>query len=654
MIQLRKVALYSREGEIRTIDFMSGSLNVITGEPMTGKSALLEIVEFCLGRTTVSLPEGALTQAVGWYAVLVEAGEHRALVARPGPTEGQASVAGGYLALGGPSLDFPPPDRLEANTNSEGITAELSRLCGIEEYLTRGYRDPFQPTIRHASFFCFQRQNEIANPTQLFHRQNEDYIPRAIRDTLPYFLGAANVEAPVLRQELMQLRRDLSQAERDLAAARGAAQLAPERGAGLIAEAIDTGLLTDEADPSEGLVARLRQAAEAPVSRAPPDSSQLEQFEQLRGESRELAQRLREIGERSKLLLESTQDRSDYQQELGEQAARLESLDILVGANGAGASDETEHDAPRDHSTRCPVCGSALEEADATVRELVEAAESVRAELGQVGRGEATRQDALSQLEQAADGIRSRMREVHQALSLLRRDRAQLRLLQDEENARAYVKGRIVHHLEELDRADPISTAELERRVETLRRSAEELEGRLDPDAEREQVVSRLNIIGDDMSRWAEALDLEHTGGRVRLDAYALTVVADTEEGPIPLERMGSAGNWVGYHLVTHLALHRWFLHQRRPVPRMIMIDQPTQAFYPPDVDEMSLEDIDDADRQAVTRMFRLLHEVAERLAPDLQIIVMDHANLDEDWFQRSIVEEWRRGAKLVPEQWLS
>lgn len=187
-----------------------------------------------------------------------------------------------------------------------------------------------------------------------------------------------------------------------------------------------------------------------------------------------------------------------------------------------------------------------------------------------------------------------------------------------------------------------------------LHASIDDIEQRLDPDAEREQVVSRLNVIGDDMTSWAEQLALEHTGGRVRLDAYDLTVVADTTDGPIPLGRMGSAGNWVGYHLVTHLALHRWFVDKERPVPRLLMIDQPTQAFYPPDVDEVAVEDMDDADRQAVTSMFRLLNEVAQQLAPNLQIIVMDHANLEEGWFQETIVEEWRRGTKLVPEPWLS
>jgi hypothetical protein len=59
--------------------------------------------------------------------------------------------------------------------------------------------------------------------------------------------------------------------------------------------------------------------------------------------------------------------------------------------------------------------------------------------------------------------------------------------------------------------------------------------------------------------------------------------VTDTSDGPLPLQRIGSAANWIGYHLATHLALHQFFVENDRPVPRFLMIDQPTQAFYPSD-----------------------------------------------------------------------
>lgn len=180
------------------------------------------------------------------------------------------------------------------------------------------------------------------------------------------------------------------------------------------------------------------------------------------------------------------------------------------------------------------------------------------------------------------------------------------------------------------------------------------MEAELNDDEDREQLTSRLLMVGRDMTAYADQLSLEHSEGNVRLDLARLTVVADTERGPIPLERIGSAANWIGYHLATHLALHRYFTRQGRPVPRFLLLDQPTQAHYPSEVSKQSGIPDNDADRVAVNRMFRLLYDITEELAPRFQIIVCDHANLSYQWFQDSVVQNWRDGVKLIPQDWLS
>jgi Protein of unknown function (DUF3732) len=155
------------------------------------------------------------------------------------------------------------------------------------------------------------------------------------------------------------------------------------------------------------------------------------------------------------------------------------------------------------------------------------------------------------------------------------------------------------------------------------------------------------------MTRYAEELQLEHRGPDVRLDLARLTVVTDIETGPAPLFRIGSAENHIGYHLVSHLALHRYLVRQSRPVPRFLMLDQPTQAYYPSEVTQRTGIAATDADREAVLRIFQLIRSVVTELAPGFQVIVCDHANLTEDWFQESIVHNWRNGRALIPAEWL-
>jgi hypothetical protein len=117
---------------------------------------------------------------------------------------------------------------------------------------------------------------------------------------------------------------------------------------------------------------------------------------------------------------------------------------------------------------------------------------------------------------------------------------------------------------------------------------------------------------------------------------------------------MGSGENWVGYHVLAHLALHTWFRQKNRPVPAFIIFDQPSQAHYPPERDaDGSLDVLADEDQTAVLQLFKLISDAAAELGPDLQIIVMDQADLKRDWFEQAVVERWRSGRKLIPENWI-
>ena len=84
-----------------------------------------------------------------------------------------------------------------------------------------------------------------------------------------------------------------------------------------------------------------------------------------------------------------------------------------------------------------------------------------------------------------------------------------------------------------------------------------------------------------------------------------------------------------------------------------LFIDQPSQVYFPEDRDwDEASKGERGEDREAVCRMYQLALKVVERLSPALQIIITDHANIDEPWFQDCVVERWREGDKLVPPKW--
>ncbi|HEJ3148694.1 TPA: DUF3732 domain-containing protein [Pseudomonas aeruginosa] len=62
-----------------------------------------------------------------------------------------------------------------------------------------------------------------------------------------------------------------------------------------------------------------------------------------------------------------------------------------------------------------------------------------------------------------------------------------------------------------------------------------------------------------------------------------------------------------------------------------------------------------DADLEAARKLFETLLNYTRVLVPGFQLIVTEHANFADDWFQNALVEDpWMNPPALVPEDWPS
>ena len=83
-LQIRKVVLYGLSGQRREVDFRLGALNIITGASETGKSAIIDILDYCTGRGQCYVADG-IQRVVSWYGILFQDGQSQIFVARRGP-----------------------------------------------------------------------------------------------------------------------------------------------------------------------------------------------------------------------------------------------------------------------------------------------------------------------------------------------------------------------------------------------------------------------------------------------------------------------------------------------------------------------------------------------------------------------------------------
>jgi hypothetical protein len=233
----------------------------------------------------------------------------------------------------------------------------------------------------------------------------------------------------------------------------------------------------------------------------------------------------------------------------------------------------------------------------------------------------------VAELDERLRTIQERLSKNRLEMEAVRNADERVALTQDDATKRVHILGRISLYLESLP--DLPDTQALEDQAASLRAEASLLEADLSDDLVREKVDSVASILSQRMTKWALELELEHSTSPLRFDIKNLTIVADTDNGPVPMARMGSGENWVGYHLIAHLALHQWFVERTLPVPHFLFLDQPSQVYFPPEKDvDGSLSTGSENDRMAVSRMFQLVFQAVSAVAPGLQVIVTEHADI--------------------------
>ncbi|AZF16320.1 hypothetical protein C4J92_2837 [Pseudomonas sp. R3-18-08] len=168
-----------------------------------------------------------------------------------------------------------------------------------------------------------------------------------------------------------------------------------------------------------------------------------------------------------------------------------------------------------------------------------------------------------------------------------------------------------------------------------------------------------MNSISAQFNLYNKRFESEFSAYPARFDLKKLTIIFDRPERSVPMARTGGGENYLAYHLSALLALHWYCAKSNRPMPRFLLIDQPTQVYFP---SEESYKAVDgtvlnteqsDADMDSVRKLFNLLYQFTVEDVPGFQIIITEHANLRDDWFQKSLVEApWSKPPALVPEGW--
>lgn len=638
-MQIRRIILYSKTGLMRELPFALGKVNIITGPSERGKSAIVAIIDYCLGARNLGVPAGVIQDSVAWYALELDFSGDRLFVARQGVDSSKKARSFWHITSGD-LTEFPQMTKLQPQFNREQLLDKISAKLGIGITLiprADGEISRQKLSFRSALIYSLQKQNEIANPDLFFHRQSDPWIAQLIRDTLPYYLGAINEDIIEKQASLKAKKKRVKELQKKLGQFTSMEARQDSDAAYLLTEAQQLNLLpADFTVPAgvENMIALLSEAEKQ--SRTMVDIDNNDQLKRLSLELSELS-RYRDTLKKQILSMEDlSADQSQVLNSSNEQRRRLKSLELAKG--------------PHVGNERCPLCEARMETLPPKADALSKSLKLLDQELNFVVLDSTQLQDALVRQRRELNDTEDRIHDIRQQVSGLKEENLLVQVALERRNEGARVGGMIKMFLRSTSVWGDEDRLTCEMEITALQSAVDSIEEEIDFTSLKTKTATFFGSIGNDITKWAQKLKLTYSEGLLTFDIRGPSLVNETESGTVNFSRFGSGKNWVWYHLLGHMALHSWFISRNRPTPRFLVVDQPSQVYFPGEEGSDTGRDMDE-----VRKIYNWLFETTESFDGSFQIILTDHARFANDpSFVKHVTHDWwETGEALIPQEWI-
>lgn len=671
---IRHLGVIDRKNQVHSVTFGPG-VNVVTGKSSTGKSALIEIFDYCFGSSDFTIPQGVITRHAVVYFTVMKVQDTTLILARK-DTDSLRRKA--YFKEVLDDIVFNDVNKLSLEDFNEKefqplnqFKKDVGRRFGL--VFTDIDTDPearsrrpnnaraATPSIRSFTSFMLQHQNLVANKHAIFYRFDEKEKRDQVIDHLKCFLGFAKPEYFQLKQELFEWELKIKGLE---------FQLVRER-----ARKID-------------LIKRVQIALDDYLSTSGTalGSASAEQLLTNPQESLELVRRI-------PILIEGASEaNTELRRKVGEAHAsavvkrRSAAKKLLLVRdsieNIRRFRDRAEAvPIPKEEvitKSECPFCSQRYEELEVSANRLEEAILWLNDELERSFTLPSSLVEDERKLMQEILIIDDEIKEIQLRQKQLDLQDVELAKRRPQYELAVKAKVQIESVLENVIQDRPTTLqGEIERLRTDIKLRKELLAREHDVDRKMEEAEASINNF---MAVWGPKFEFEKSFDPINLH-FSLTDFDLWHQNPkgvdpekVYLRAMGSGANWLYSHLTLFLAFQRLFCHQGASclIPPILFLDQPSQVYFPSVLDSSSefdaveISKVDpsrgsrlvDDDIAAVTNMYTRLVEFCadternEGIEP--QIIVTDHADglkLDGKVSFESLVNgrRWRTRGLIEP-----
>lgn len=666
---IHEIGVIDKQGNKHPVNFKKG-LNVVTGKSSTGKSALIEIFDYCFGSGENTIPKGVITTSAAIYYVALAVNEQDVVVARDPEITSKAflrrvetfnstDIIRDYFSSTyfRPLVEFKKHLReffLDIDDVDESLAARANR---------RFNKKSATPSIRSFSSFMLQHQNLVANKHALFYRFDEkEKRDQAIEHT-KIFLGLVDQKFFHLSQEKERLTADIKRLERQKETNKRTSESYKQKVGPVLSQLY--ALMGFQGEP----------LSLEKVLRHPQDAKdQLDDIivpEKINHNSDAITERYNQL----KLA------RNQKATELRKLQRQASSINKHIQEEERFVDNVKQFSAPEHvhiSASICPFCHTEKDTLRESAEKLQLAITKVSGNLAQARPMKAKFESSLVDVQRNIEVVSRALTELNQQITEIEKTEKQLAEQKSLYESVLMQKAKLFALLDTLNMADD---ADLEKQIKGLSTQIKIINKDLkkyDVQKGLENASAKVNGYMADIGRHFE---FETSYKPINLhfsfetfDLYHLTA----ENEKIYLRSMGSGANWLYCHVTLFLALHKYFaeLGDKCAIPSILFLDQPTQVYFPnfnrdtsENFEEQKSQEAEqrtkkerpvDEDIKAVENLFSRLAiycnelELNDGFSP--QIIVTDHADnltLSDGVLFESLVHgnRWRLRGLINPIQ---
>lgn len=213
---IEKIVLWLKSGKQRTLEFKNNKINIITGNSKTGKTAILEIFDYCFCGSKSNISEARIGKNVSWYGIKFHVNDKTYTIARGEYKNRNELSKDYYFSSTGVVPSLPLPTISEENLKSI-IEKEFSINSDVVfPFGGKQIKQGSKISFRYFLLFNTLSGDVVAHSTDYFDKMHDTKYREALHRIFDLALSITTIENILISHEIEKSEKKKKGLEKEL------------------------------------------------------------------------------------------------------------------------------------------------------------------------------------------------------------------------------------------------------------------------------------------------------------------------------------------------------------------------------------------------------------------------------------------------------